>query len=382
MPGQLEMKIGFIGTGFVADYYMTTLKNHPELQLCGVFDRSAARMQEFAAFHGVPAYDSAEALLGDPEIRIAVNLTTPESHFEVSRQALEAGKHVYCEKPLAMNVEDATQLVAMAEARGLTLATAPANALSDAHRLVSSALDAGRIGTPRLVYAEMEDGPVFRSNWASWRSQSGAPWPGLHEFEIGCTLEHAGYALSWLVSLFGAVESLTAFSALTFPDKGPGTQGIVMAPDFSVGCLRFRSGTVARLTSGLAAPKDRSLTIIGDKGSIVVRDLWDNRSAVFLEELDRPRKLSTILANRLETRLKRFLPWKPNPGRRLRYPTAARSAHLPGFPSQIDFCAGIAAQARAIDSRRAPVLLGQPRPAHHRAGLGAEQCGRPGSRMW
>ena len=160
------MKIGFIGTGFVADYYMTTLKNHPELQLCGVFDRSAARMQEFAAFHGVPAYDSAEALLGDPEIRIVVNLTTPESHFEVSRQALEAGKHVYCEKPLAMNVEDAAQLVALAEARGLTLATAPANALSDAHRLVSSALDAGRIGTPRLVYAEMEDGPVFRSNWA------------------------------------------------------------------------------------------------------------------------------------------------------------------------------------------------------------------------
>ena len=82
----------------------------------------------------------------------------------------------------------------------------------------------GRIGTPRLVYAEMEDGPVFRDKWATWRSQSGARWPGLHEFEIGCTLEHAGYALSWLVSLFGAVESLTAFSALTFPDKGPGTR--------------------------------------------------------------------------------------------------------------------------------------------------------------
>ena len=100
----------------------------------------------------------------------------------------------------------------------------------------------GRIGTPRLVYAEMEDGPVFRDKWATWRSQSGARWPGLHEFEIGCTLEHAGYALSWLVSLFGAVESLTAFSAITFPDKGPGTEAIVMAPDFSVGCLQFRSG--------------------------------------------------------------------------------------------------------------------------------------------
>ena len=177
------------------------------------------------------------------------------------------------------------RLIALADAKGLTLATAPANALSDAHDLVAAALRDGRIGTPRLVYAEMEDGPVFRDKWATWRSQSGARWPGLHEFEIGCTLEHAGYALSWLVSLFGAVESLTAFSAITFPDKGPGTEKITMAPDFSVGCLQFRSGVIGRLTSGLAAPKDRSLTIVGDKGSIVVADLWDNRSAVYLEEL-------------------------------------------------------------------------------------------------
>ena len=79
----------------------------------------------------------------------------------------------------------------------------------------------------------MEDGPVFRDKWATWRSQSGARWPGLHEFEIGCTLEHVGYALSWLVALFGAVETLTAFSAVTFPDKGPGTEKIVIT--FSAG---------------------------------------------------------------------------------------------------------------------------------------------------
>ena len=89
-----------------------------------------------------------------------------------------------------------------------------------------------------------------------------------------------------------------------------------------------------------------------------MRDLWDNRSAVFLEELDRPRKLSIVLANRLEARLKRFLPWKPNPGRRLRYPAAARSTHLPGFPSQIDFCAGIAAQAQAIETGDRPFFSG------------------------
>jgi predicted dehydrogenase len=352
------MNIAIVGTGFVADYYMTTLANHPGLRLAGVFDRSAARLDQFAAFRKVRKYESLAAVIADPEVKIVVNLTTPESHYEVSRAALDAGKHVYCEKPLAMDLGHASELVALADAKGLTLATAPANALSDAHGLVAAALAQGRIGTPRLVYAEMEDGPVFRDKWATWRSRSGAPWPGLHEFEIGCTLEHAGYALSWLVSLFGAVDTLTAFSAVTFPDKGSGTQDVVMAPDFSVGCLSFRSGLVARLTSGLAAPKDRSLTILGDKGSITVRDLWDNRSAVFVEETAAPRKLATRVVNRLEAKLGRFIPWKPTPGQRLAYSSGTRRGSLPNFPSQIDFCRGIAAQAKAIEAGEHPYFSG------------------------
>ncbi|MGO4737722.1 Gfo/Idh/MocA family protein [Bosea sp. 2KB_26] len=352
------MKIALIGTGFVADYYMTTLANHRGLQLAGVYDRSPDRLRAFCAFYGTKPYEGLEAVLADPQVDIVVNLTTPESHYEITRQALAAGKHVYCEKPLAMQLEQASELVALAEAAGLTLATAPANGLSDAHRLVSDALSQGAIGTPRLVYAAMEDGPVFRGNWATWRSRSGAPWPGLHEFEIGCTLEHAGYALSWLVSLFGPVDALTAFSAVTFPDKGPGTETITMAPDFSVGCLTFRSGPVARLSCGLAAPKDRSLQILGDKGTITVRDLWDNRSAVYLERTDGPRSLPRLLANRVEARLGRFLPWKPEPGRRLTYPAATGRSALPAFPSQIDFARGIADQATAIAAKQKPAFSG------------------------
>ncbi len=352
------MKIALVGTGFVADYYMTTLKNHPELALAGAFDRSRERLDQFCSYWNARAYDSAAALMADPDVAIVVNLTTPESHYEVSRQALEAGKHVYCEKPLAMRYEDAAELVALAADKKLVLATAPANGLSDAHALVEKVLADGRIGTPRLVYAEMEDGPVFRDRWKSWRSISGAPWPGLHEFEIGCTLEHAGYALSWLISLFGAVESLTSFSAVTFPDKGPGTEEIIMAPDFSVGCLKFRGGVTARITNGLAAPRDRSLTILGDRGSITVRDLWDNRSAVHLESASEPKQFGMKLVNRAEMKLRRFIPWKPTPGRRLAYP-AGGAKSLPSFPSQIDFAAGPAAQAKAIAAGGAPRFSGQ-----------------------
>ena len=352
------MKIAIVGTGFVADYYMTTLANHPELVLAGAWDRDAARLQAFCAFHGVSAYAGLDALLGDPGVGIVVNLTTPESHYEISSRALGAGKHVYSEKPLAMDFAQARELVSLARQRGLTFAAAPANGLSDAHRLVAQALRDDRIGRPRLVYAAMEDGPVFRDKWATWRSRSGAAWPGLHEFEVGCTLEHAGYALSWLVSLFGPVESVTAFAALTFPDKGPGTEALAMAPDFSVGCLQFRSGVVARLSSGLAAPRDRSLQIFGDGGSLTVRDLWDNRSAVHLEQVGAPRPLLGRLLGQLEARIGSALPWKPTPGRRLAYPSASKGA-LPAFPSQIDFAGGIAAQAEAVAAGREPVFSGE-----------------------
>jgi predicted dehydrogenase len=117
---------------------------------------------------------------------------------------LNAGKHVYCEKPLGMTFEEAREVIELAERLNLTVCGAPANGLSDAQQLVASLIAGGRIGQPRLAYAEMEDGPVFKDNWTEWRSLSGAKWPGLHEFEVGCTLEHAGYGLSWLVSLFGA----------------------------------------------------------------------------------------------------------------------------------------------------------------------------------
>nr|WP_281032551.1 Gfo/Idh/MocA family oxidoreductase [Phyllobacterium leguminum] len=343
-------KIAIIGTGFVADYYMTTLPNHPSLKLAGAYDRDPDRLKQFCAFYDVRAYADIDDILADPEVTVVVNLTTPESHYEISKRALAVGKHVYCEKPLAMHFEEARELVALAAERGLTLCAAPANALSDAGRLVRKVLSERVIGAPLLVYVQMEDGPAFRGKWQTWRSRSGAPWPGLHELEIGCTLEHAGYALSWLVSLFGPAESLTGFSGVTFPDKGPGTQGVTMAPDFSVGCIKFRSGVVARLTCGLAAPRDRSMTILGRDGSLTVRDLWDNRSAVHLERAADGKQLKMRVSDWLENKMQHALPWKPTPGRRLSYAGFAPEGALPAFPSRIDFAAGIAAQAKSIGS--------------------------------
>lgn len=119
------MRLGIIGCGFVADYYMNTLGGHPELKLVGVYDRSPQAAARFSSFHKVPAYRSLDELLADPQIELVVNLTNPRSHYEVSRACLQAGKHVYSEKPLAMQMSEARALVELAERKGLYLSSAP-----------------------------------------------------------------------------------------------------------------------------------------------------------------------------------------------------------------------------------------------------------------
>ncbi|MEN0001753.1 MAG: Gfo/Idh/MocA family oxidoreductase, partial [Pseudomonadota bacterium] len=272
------MRFAIVGCGYVADYYMTTLENHRGLALAGVFDINAQRLAQFSQHYRVHAASSLDEILAEPSIDLVAVLTNPEAHFAVSKAALEAGKHVYCEKPLAMTLAEAEQLVALADQKGLGLGGAPANRFSDAFGATRKLLDRGDIGAPKLVYAEMEDGPVFRDNWQSWRSVSGAPWPGKQEFEIGSTLEHAGYALSWLTELFGPIQSITGTSGTFFMDKGVPIAPAAMAPDFSSACLTFKNGLVARLTCGTGVAKDRSLTIMGEKGTLIVDDLWANRS--------------------------------------------------------------------------------------------------------
>ena len=276
------MRIAIVGTGYVADFYLKTLANHPQLQLLGVMDRDVSRAARFAAHHRVPAYPSLQALLDDPRVDLVANLTNPSSHYEVSRAALEAGKHVYSEKPLSMDFDEAVRLVELAEARGLHLGGAPCSILGETAQTLWRALRRGDIGTPRLVYAELDDGPIHRMGFEDWRSESGNPWPWKDELEVGCTLEHAGYYVSWLVAFFGPAISVTSFAAIVVPDKTD-VPLAHDAPDFSVACIELASGVVARITCSIFAPHDHQLRIIGDDGVLSIADCWDYGSPVFLQ---------------------------------------------------------------------------------------------------
>lgn len=270
--------VTLIGCGFVADLYLRSLKTFPQVQVLGAYDRDPARMRAFCSHWGIAELASLAALFEvQPRDGVILNLTNPDQHYALNRACLEAGFHVYSEKPLAMTMPDATDLHALAATKGLMLASAPCSVLGQTAQTLAHAVRDGVAGTPRLIYAELDDGFVAQAPVDKWISESGAPWPFADEFRVGCTLEHAGYYLSWLIGMFGTVRTVVAASAKVSPDKLGVTN---TAPDYSVATLFFDTGPVARLTCSIIAPHDHRIRVVGDLGVLEVGKAWDNTAPV------------------------------------------------------------------------------------------------------
>lgn len=294
-----KKSIAVIGAGFVADLYMRSIELYPEAEVVGVYDVAPERAARFERFWSVPAAGSLEELLTRlPEDGLVLNLTNPGAHYEVTKRCLEAGRSVYSEKPLAMDVENARELVALAEAKGLGLAAAPCSHLSEAAQTLGAAIREKVAGEVKLVYAELDDGYIPQAPYEHWLSESGAPWPAEDEFRVGCTVEHAGYYLTWLISIFGPVRTVVAASATLAEKSIPMEES---APDTSIGVLFFESGAVARLTCSILAPHDHQIRLVGDGGVIELNECWDNRAPV------RFRKRMRIRRRLLESPLPRRL---------------------------------------------------------------------------
>ena len=300
--------IAIIGCGYVFDHYMTTLRAHPELRLLGVHDIVAERAEIVGRHYGVPVYPDFAALAADSEVELVLNLTNIESHYSVTRALLIAGKHVYCEKPLTTDLAQSQALFALAAQHGLTLSSAPCNLFSDSVQTLWKAVRDGAVGRPLLVYAEFDDSPIYLMKPEGWRSRTGAPWPYLHEYEQGCTVEHIGYHLVWICAIFGPAQTVTAFSSVVVPHKTDQPMHPADTPDFSVACVRFASGLVARITCSIAAPADHRMRIIGDEGEVASDSYRHYQSPVMLE------RFSALSLNARKARSARL---QPLIGRRL-----------------------------------------------------------------
>ena len=114
-------RVGIVGCGVIAKVYAEKLNALPFIDLVACADIDAQRAAEFARTHGIARALSVDALLADGDIDLVVNLTIPQAHVAVSRAAIDTGKSVYCEKPLALTVQEGRDLVAAARAANVRI---------------------------------------------------------------------------------------------------------------------------------------------------------------------------------------------------------------------------------------------------------------------
>lgn len=170
-----KVRTGVIGCGKISAAYARILNKHfshiVELVSCADIDPDCAR--RVADEFSIPTAGSVEELLGDSEVELVINLTNPAAHYEVSKAALDAGKHVFIEKPMTTGREQARELVDDAEKTGLQIAGASDTFLGAGLQAARKALDDGRIGQPvsgdsffgfrakSEVYLQVYGGPLF-----------------------------------------------------------------------------------------------------------------------------------------------------------------------------------------------------------------------------
>lgn len=313
---------------------MRSLQTFPQIEVVAAYDHDHARLAAFCAYWNVVPAASASAMFEElPPGSIVLNLTNPDAHYTLNKAALLAGHHVYSEKPLAMQVDHAQELAALADGAGLLLASAPCSVLGQAAQVLAGAVRREVAGKPRLIYAELDDGFIPQAPYESWISESGAPWPYQDEFHVGCTLEHAGYYLGWLIAMFGTVKTVVAASAEVLPDKQGGPYGTA---DFSVATLFFENGPIARLTCSIAAPHDHSIRIIGDKGVLSVDQAWANAAPVKFRPRLRIRR--RLMESPIARRIKPSGPSHPKVGR--------------WGAASMNFALGVAEMFDALEERR------------------------------
>ncbi len=263
-----KLGVALAGCGHVAAAYVRQLRNHPGLHLIGVAGRGPDRARSFAVEHGLRAYGSLAEMLVDPAVDLVVNLTSHTAHAGITEQCLRAGRHVYSEKPLAMDYGTARRLVALARRRGLRLGCAPSTFLGEAHQTAGKIVRSGRIGPIRVIYAEANHGRI------EWYHPAPEPF-----FAVGPLWDVGVYPLTAITALFGPVVSARGWGRVVLSHRAAegGRKFRIASPDFVVAWLELASGPVVRLTANFYVDRDRSkgggsLEYHGDDGRIFTGD--------------------------------------------------------------------------------------------------------------
>jgi predicted dehydrogenase len=262
--------VGVIGAGVISTEYLKNLTTFPDVEVRFIADIDEERARAQAEAFGVAGSGSVDQLLADDEIEIVVNLTLPKVHVEVALRALEAGKHVWSEKPFALDRASGKQLLEAAHAKGLRVATAPDTFLGAGIQSARRLVESGAIGAPLTALTLMQSpGPE------SWH-----PNPDfLFQEGAGPLFDIGPYYLTALVQLFGPVARVTAAASKARESRvigsGPraGEEFAVTVPTHVSALYEFESGQTAQSIFSFDSKLGRTqFEVAGLDGTVAVPD--------------------------------------------------------------------------------------------------------------
>jgi predicted dehydrogenase len=269
------VSLGILGCGDVAfrTYFPALQRLAPdEARVTVCFDPVPDRAARAAAlFPGARAVTTLADLLATPGLEGVFNLTPAPLHADTTRACLDAGLHVFTEKPLAASVEEAVALAAHAEARGRVLLGAPAVVATERWRWLRRAIAQGAIGRPTLATAQMANmGP------AGWRAYTGDP-AVFYRRGVGPFIDHGIYQLAAILAVFGPARRVQAMGGITIPQREvqiPRLAGQVIEvtePDHMLVSLDF-GDAFAQIVASFAVPRSKvpALEIHGTLGTISI----------------------------------------------------------------------------------------------------------------
>ncbi|NIM94052.1 MAG: Gfo/Idh/MocA family oxidoreductase [Anaerolineales bacterium] len=265
------MKIGVIGCGNISDVYLQNLKSYKFLDVLACADLLEDRAKEKSAHYGIPWVSSPDELLSIAEIDIVVDLTNPEAHADINLGAIEAGKSVYSEKPLANQLDEGIRILEEAREQGVRVGCAPDTFIGGGLQTCRNLLDEGAIGAPIGATAfflcpgheRWHPDPVFYY-------QPGA----------GPMLDMGPYYLTTLVALLGPVRMVSGFSQTTYEERmitsqpRYGQKIEVNTPTHITGTMEFASGVIATIITSFDVWGHQlpNIEIYGTEGSMNLPD--------------------------------------------------------------------------------------------------------------
>ncbi|MFC4302207.1 Gfo/Idh/MocA family protein [Cohnella boryungensis] len=266
-----KIKVGIIGTGNISGAYFNNGKRFDSMEVVACADLDVARAKQKAEEHGVRGC-SVQELLADPEIQMVINLTIPAAHASVCLEALEAGKHVYVEKPLAVTREEGLRVLELARSKGLLVGSAPDTFLGGGIQTAVKLLDDGWIGTPIGASAFMVCG-----GHESWH-----PAPEFYYHKGGGPMFDMGpYYLTALIALLGPIKRVTGSARISFPERTITSQPKfgqkiqVETPTHVAGIMDFASGPVGTILTSFDVKGGSMLPrieVYGSEGTLLVPD--------------------------------------------------------------------------------------------------------------